>query len=47
MLRTVNQPNDERIIRKSKKTGDSVCQGKKRYIMTFSAKSCNGFRYLT
>ena len=47
MLRAVNQSTDERIIRKSAKTGDSVCQGKKRYIMKFSAESCNEFRYLT
>ena len=47
MLRAVNQSTDEKIIRKSKKTGDCVCQGKKRYIMKFSANSCNGFRYLT
>ena len=47
MLRAVNQSTDERTIRKSTKTGDSVCQGKKRYIMKFPAKFCNGFRYLT
>ena len=47
MLKAVNHSNDEKNDPQIKEKGRLRLSGKKRYIMTFSAKSCNGFRYRT